>query len=93
MVSVYQVLWITVHLNLKNLNKTKQLVYVSATPGPYEIEHTDKMVEQIIRPTGLLDPKIDVRPTKNQIDDLLSEIQERIDRNERVLVTTLTKNE
>ena len=71
--------------------KTKQLVYVSATPGPYEIEHTDKMVEQIIRPTGLLDPKIDVRPTKNQIDDLLSEIQERIDRNERVLVTTLTK--
>ena len=56
-----------------------------------EIEHTDEMIEQIIRPTGLLDPKIDVRPTKNQIDDLLSEIQERIDRDERVLVTTLTK--
>ncbi|BGE83078.1 excinuclease ABC subunit UvrB [Staphylococcus petrasii] len=71
--------------------KTKQLVYVSATPGPYENEHTDEMVEQIIRPTGLLDPKIDVRPTKNQIDDLLGEIQERIDRDERVLVTTLTK--
>nr|WP_272106669.1 excinuclease ABC subunit UvrB [Staphylococcus sp. NRL 22/194] len=71
--------------------KTKQLVYVSATPGPYELEHTDEMVEQIIRPTGLLDPKIDVRPTKNQIDDLLGEIQERIDRDERVLVTTLTK--
>ena len=71
--------------------KTKQLVYVSATPGPYEIEHTDKMVEQIIRPTGLLDPKIEVRPTENQIDDLLSEIQTRIERNERVLVTTLTK--
>ncbi|MCE5096647.1 excinuclease ABC subunit UvrB [Staphylococcus devriesei] len=71
--------------------KTKQLVYVSATPGPYELEHTDEMVEQIIRPTGLLDPKIDVRPTKNQIDDLLSEIQDRIDKNERVLVTTLTK--
>ncbi|WP_226386024.1 excinuclease ABC subunit UvrB [Staphylococcus sp. Marseille-Q1834] len=71
--------------------KTNQLVYVSATPGPYEIEHTDEMVEQIIRPTGLLDPKIDVRPTKNQIDDLLGEIQERIDRDERVLVTTLTK--
>ena len=71
--------------------KTNQLVYVSATPGPYEIEHTDEMIEQIIRPTGLLDPKIDVRPTKNQIDDLLSEIQERIDRDERVLVTTLTK--
>ncbi|HCZ3187422.1 TPA: excinuclease ABC subunit UvrB [Staphylococcus aureus] len=71
--------------------KTKQLVYVSATPGPYEIEHTDKMVEQIIRPTGLLDPKIEVRPTENQIDDLLSEIQTRVERNERVLVTTLTK--
>ncbi|HCZ2607958.1 TPA: excinuclease ABC subunit B, partial [Staphylococcus aureus] len=70
--------------------KTKQLVYVSATPGPYEIEHTDKMVEQIIRPTGLLDPKIEVRPTENQIDDLLSEIQIRVERNERVLVTTLT---
>ena len=59
--------------------KTKQLVYVSATPGPYEIEHTDKMVEQIIRPTGLLDPKIEVRPTENQIDDLLSEIQTRVE--------------
>ena len=69
MVSVYQVLWITVHLNLKNLNKTKQLVYVSATPGPYEIEHTDKMVEQIIRPTGLLDPKLmfDLRRIKLMI--------------------------
>ena len=61
------------------------------TPGPYELEHTDEMVEQIIRPTGLLDPKVDVRPTENQIDDLLSEIQERVERNERVLVTTLTK--
>lgn len=71
--------------------KTKQLVYVSATPGPYELEHTDEMVEQIIRPTGLLDPKIEVRPTENQIDDLLGEIQTRIERNERVLVTTLTK--
>ncbi|CAA3882600.1 excinuclease ABC subunit B [Staphylococcus aureus] len=76
---------------LKFEEKTKQLVYVSATPGPYEIEHTDKMVEQIIRPTGLLDPKIEVRPTENQIDDLLSEIQTRVERNERVLVTTLTK--
>lgn len=71
--------------------KAHQLVYVSATPGPYEMEHTDKMVEQIIRPTGLLDPKIDVRPSKNQIDDLLSEIQARVERNERVLITTLTK--
>ncbi|MBW6351776.1 excinuclease ABC subunit B, partial [Pseudomonas aeruginosa] len=59
--------------------------------GPYELEHTDEMVEQIIRPTGLLDPKIDVRPTENQIDDLLSEIQDRVDKDERVLVTTLTK--
>lgn len=71
--------------------KTKQLVYVSATPGPFELEHTDEMVQQIIRPTGLLDPKIEVRPTENQIDDLVGEIQDRIDRNERVLVTTLTK--
>ena len=67
------------------------MVYVSATPGPYELEHTDKMTEQIIRPTGLLDPKIEVRPTKNQIDDLLSEIQDRVEKNERVLITTLTK--
>ncbi|GAB0299470.1 excinuclease ABC subunit UvrB [Staphylococcus pseudintermedius] len=71
--------------------KAKQLVYASATPGPYEIEHTDEMIEQIIRPTGLLDPKIEVRPTKNQIDDLLSEIQERTEQGERVLITTLTK--
>ncbi|MCM3585154.1 excinuclease ABC subunit UvrB [Mesobacillus maritimus] len=66
-------------------------VYVSATPGPYEIEHTREMVEQIIRPTGLLDPTIDVRPIEGQIDDLIGEIQERVKRNERVLVTTLTK--
>ncbi|MDK9843192.1 excinuclease ABC subunit UvrB [Staphylococcus equorum] len=71
--------------------KTNQLVYVSATPGPSELEHTDEMVQQIIRPTGLLDPEIEVRPTENQIDDLISEIHERIERNERVLVTTLTK--
>ncbi|GIN85352.1 UvrABC system protein B [Heyndrickxia sporothermodurans] len=68
-----------------------QIVYVSATPGPYELEHTPEMVEQIIRPTGLLDPTIDVRPIEDQIDDLLSEINERVARNERVLVTTLTK--
>lgn len=71
--------------------KAGQLVYVSATPGPYEIEHTDKMVEQIIRPTGLLDPIIEVRPTKGQIDDLIGEIRDRIAKDERVLVTTLTK--
>jgi len=69
----------------------KQIVYVSATPGPYEIEHTPEMVQQIIRPTGLLDPTIDVRPIEGQIDDLIGEINERIKRNERVLITTLTK--
>ncbi|RDY90703.1 excinuclease ABC subunit UvrB [Bacillus amyloliquefaciens] len=67
------------------------IVYVSATPGPYEIEHTPEMIEQIIRPTGLLDPLIDVRPIEGQIDDLIGEIQVRVERNERVLVTTLTK--
>ncbi|BCB05646.1 excinuclease ABC subunit UvrB [Bacillus sp. KH172YL63] len=71
--------------------KTNQLLYVSATPGPYEIEHSPEMVEQIIRPTGLLDPIIEVRPIEGQIDDLLGEINERIEKNERVLVTTLTK--
>ncbi|GIO41983.1 excinuclease ABC subunit UvrB [Paenibacillus apis] len=71
--------------------KANQLIYVSATPGPYELEHCNTMVEQIIRPTGLLDPIIEVRPTKGQIDDLIGEIRERIDRDERVLVTTLTK--
>lgn len=71
--------------------KTKQLVYVSATPGPYEIEHCPTMIEQIIRPTGLLDPIIDVRPSKGQIDNLLEEIRDRIAKDERVLVTTLTK--
>ena len=55
------------------------------------IEHTDEMVEQIIRPTGLLDPIVEVRPSENQIDDLMAEINERIERNERVLITTLTK--
>ncbi|WP_456277692.1 excinuclease ABC subunit UvrB [Bacillus sp. AK128] len=68
-----------------------QIVFVSATPGPYEIEHTPEMVEQIIRPTGLLDPTIDVRPIKGQIDDLLGELHTRIEKNERVLITTLTK--
>ncbi|UPO87152.1 excinuclease ABC subunit UvrB [Niallia sp. Man26] len=68
-----------------------QMICVSATPGPYELEHTPEMIEQIIRPTGLLDPTIDIRPIEGQIDDLISEIQERIKKNERVLVTTLTK--
>ncbi|MFK4997256.1 hypothetical protein ACI2OX_05600 [Bacillus sp. N9] len=69
----------------------KQAIFVSATPGPFELEHTPKMVEQIIRPTGLLDPTIDVRPIEGQIDDLLAEIRDRINKNERVLITTLTK--
>src|SRR5690606_28629172 len=68
-----------------------QAIFVSATPGPYELEHTPEMVEQIIRPTGLLDPTIEVRPIEGQIDDLLGEINERIAQNERVLITTLTK--
>lgn len=68
-----------------------QMICVSATPGPYEIEHTPKFVEQIIRPTGLLDPIIEVRKTEGQIDDLIDEINQRIEKNERVLVTTLTK--
>lgn len=71
--------------------RASQLLYVSATPGPYELKHTGKMVEQIIRPTGLLDPTIDVRPTEHQIDDLLEEIIKRSEKNERVLITTLTK--
>ena len=68
-----------------------QIMYVSATPGDYELERTDHKVEQIIRPTGLLDPKIEVRPVEGQIDDLVGEINKRIERNERVFITTLTK--
>lgn len=72
-------------------SKVGQAIYVSATPGPFELEHTPEMVQQIIRPTGLLDPNIEVRPIEGQIDDLIDEIHERIRRNERVLITTLTK--
>lgn len=71
--------------------KVNQIIYVSATPGPYELERCPDMIQQIIRPTGLLDPLIDVRPTKGQIDDLIGEINARLERDERVLVTTLTK--
>ncbi|GIK74573.1 MAG: UvrABC system protein B [Chloroflexota bacterium] len=68
-----------------------QAIYVSATPGPYEKEHAEQIVEQVIRPTGLVDPVVEVRPTKGQIDDLLREIKVRVARGQRVLVTTLTK--
>lgn len=68
-----------------------QAVYVSATPGPYELEHSQQVVEQIIRPTGLADPEVVVRPTRGQIDDLLGEIRRRAERKERILLTTLTK--
>lgn len=68
-----------------------QVVYVSATPGPYELERTPEPAQQVIRPTGLLDPEITIRPIDGQIDDLIAEIRERISRHERVLVTTLTK--
>ncbi|MBM7690950.1 excinuclease ABC subunit B [Peribacillus deserti] len=71
--------------------KVYQSIFVSATPGPYEIEHTPEMIEQIIRPTGLLDPEIEIRPIQGQIDDLIGEIHDRIEKNERVLITTLTK--
>lgn len=72
-------------------SRLNQTIYVSATPGPYELEKTESTVEQIIRPTGLVDPEIEVRPAENQVDDLLAWIRDRVTRNERVLVTTLTK--
>lgn len=68
-----------------------QAVFVSATPGPYEMQHSKQIVEQLIRPTGLLDPEVEVRPTEGQIDNLIDEIKQRTERGERVLVTTLTK--
>ena len=73
------------------LKHISQAVFVSATPGPFEYEHSQSTVEQLIRPTGVLDPEISVRPTEGQIDDLLAEIRRRTDANQRVLVTTLTK--
>ncbi|MDW8106422.1 MAG: excinuclease ABC subunit UvrB [Armatimonadota bacterium] len=73
------------------LERVNQVIFVSATPGPFERQVSEQIVEQIIRPTGLLDPEIIVRPTKGQVDDLVAEIRRRIERDERVLVTTLTK--
>lgn len=79
-------------LKLKEFEQhVNDIIYVSATPGDYELNRTSKIVEQVIRPTGLLDPKIEVRPIEGQIDDLVGEINLRIERNERVFVTTLTK--
>jgi excinuclease ABC subunit B len=79
-------------LRLEEFEKhVHQIVYVSATPAPYETDRAQQIVEQIIRPTGLLDPVIEVRPIMGQIDDLLGEINERVEKNERVFVTTLTK--
>ena len=72
-------------------DRVNQIIYISATPGPYEYEHSTRMAQQIIRPTGLLDPILEVRPIKGQIDDLISEINIRTERNERVFITTLTK--
>lgn len=72
-------------------NHVNQAVFVSATPGDFEKDHAAQIVEQVIRPTGLLDPLISVRPSEGQIDDLVSEINMRTARNERVLITTLTK--
>ena len=73
------------------LSHVSQVIYVSATPGPWEYEHSEQVVEQIIRPTGLLDPVVEVRPTQGQIDDLIDEVRACIERGERSLVTTLTK--
>ncbi|MFZ0092256.1 MAG: excinuclease ABC subunit UvrB [Solirubrobacteraceae bacterium] len=73
------------------LSITPQMVFVSATPGEYERSHSPRIVEQIVRPTGIVDPEVQVRETRNQIDDLMNEIRARVDRDERTLVTTLTK--
>ncbi|MGH2920948.1 MAG: helicase-related protein, partial [Gaiellaceae bacterium] len=73
------------------LAKVPQLVFVSATPGPFELRHSTRIAEQLVRPTGIVDPEVELRATKNQIDDLLNEIRRREEQGERTLVTTLTK--
>ncbi len=79
-------------LNFKEFeDHINRVIFTTATPGPYELEHSERVVDQVIRPTGVVDPQIDVRPTQGQIDDLLGEVRERAERNERTLVTTLTK--
>ncbi len=72
-------------------NRMGYTIYTSATPGPYEMDRADQVVEQIIRPTGLVDPEVEVRPIEGQIDDLIVEIRQRVENGQRVLVTTLTK--
>lgn len=72
-------------------NLSPQTIYISATPGPYEMEHSDNIAEQVVRPTGLIDPEVEIRPVKTQVDDLMSEIHEVIKQDGRILVTTLTK--
>ena len=69
----------------------RRSIFVSATPAQWELEHSAQVVEQVVRPTGLLDPEVEVRPAKTQVDDVLSEIYERTAKGERVLITTLTK--
>jgi excinuclease ABC subunit B len=79
-------------LNIAEFNgRINQVIYTSATPAPYEYEHSQQIVEQLVRPTGLLEPAIEIKPTKGQIDDLLEQIKNRVDKNQRCLVTTLTK--
>jgi excinuclease ABC subunit B len=79
-------------LNFEEFEKRiNQVIYTSATPGPYELEHSDQVVQQIIRPTGLVDPQVTVKPVKGQIDDLIHQIDQRVNQGERALVTTLTK--
>lgn len=73
------------------VERAPQTIYVSATPGAYELEHSGAVVEQVVRPTGLIDPEVEIRPVTSQVDDLLSEIHRRVEKNERILVTTLTK--
>jgi excinuclease ABC subunit B len=72
-------------------SKMRQAIFVSATPAAYEIAHAGRVVEQVVRPTGLVDPQVEVRPATHQVDDVLQEIRIRVDKNERVLITTLTK--
>ena len=73
------------------LDVVKQSLYVSATPGDFEIENSQQIAEQVIRPTGLLDPEVIVKPAQHQVDDLMGEVKKRVEQKERVLVTTLTK--